>query len=150
MPFFKNSWKKLVGIYFLVTFALSNLFFNLFFMETVVIQTRNKSDARLLRNMSKRIGANIIEPVDLLVDRSMCRLKEQNILEPDVDEIKLVKALKDFAKQNNLSAHIIGVDDFLEEYEDFVFGCMMEENKNDPDNSEYIDESIIMEFLRNR
>ena len=38
----------------------------------------------------------------------------------------------------------------LEEYEDMVFGCMMEEAMKEPDNLELVDESVIMDFLRNR
>ena len=54
-------------------------------METVVIEARNKSDARFLRNFSKRIGARVIEP-DELADIAMCRLMEADLLDPDVSE----------------------------------------------------------------
>ena len=115
-------------------------------METLVIEPRTKSDARLLRNFAKRMGADIIEPVDLLVDRAICRLKEEDLLTPDVSESEVRKALKNFAKKSRLSAHVIGVDDFLEEYEDMVLLRIMEERQNEP--SESMED--VMEFLRQR
>ena len=116
-------------------------------MEALVIEPRTKSDARFLRSVSKRIGAEIIEPVDLLVDRAMRRLKEEDLLDPNVSESAVRKALKDFAVKRRFSAHVIGVDDFLEEYEDTVFGRMMKEAMNDPENG-IVSEEEIMEALR--
>ena len=113
-------------------------------MDTIVIETRNKSDARFLKNFSKRIGAKVIDSNELLADMAMRRLKKENLLDPDVNESKLKKALKDFAEQRGLSAHVIDVDEFLEEYEDMVFGHMIDEAMLDPD----VSESEIMEILR--
>ena len=115
-------------------------------METGVIEARNKSDARLLRSLPKRNGAEVIEPVNLLVDMAMRRLKEENMLDSDVDERKLMKSLQKFARQNGFSAHVIAVDDFLEEYEDMVLGFWIEESMLDPEPD--VSESEIMEILR--
>jgi len=78
------------------------------------------------------------------------RLKEEDLLDADVDENKVIAAIKNFTIQRGISTQLIGVDELLEEYEDMVFGSMMEEAMNDPDNSESVDEDIIMQFLRSR
>ena len=92
-------------------------------MDTLVLEPRTKSDARLFGNFPKRT----VEPVELLIDMAMRRLKEENLLSPDVSENKVRKALKHFAVQNGFSADVIDVDDFLEEYEDMIFGRMLQE-----------------------
>ena len=89
-------------------------------MEALIIEQRTKSH---LRNFPK----TTVEPTDLLIDMAMHRLKEEDLLDVDVSENKVRKALKDFAKQNGFSANVIDVDDFLEEYEDMVFGNMLQE-----------------------
>jgi len=64
-------------------------------METVVIETRNKSDVRLLRGISKRIGARVIDTDELFEDMVLGRLIEEGMKEPGVvsrDEI--MKALR--------------------------------------------------------
>ena len=100
-------------------FAASNNF-NFILMEALIIEQRTKSH---LRNFPK----TTVEPTDLLIDMAMHRLKEEDLLDVDVSENKVRKALKDFAKQNGFSANVIDVDDFLEEYEDMVFGNMLQE-----------------------
>ena len=64
-------------------------------METIVIETRNKSDVRLLRGISKRIGARVIDADELFEDMVLGRLIEEGMKEPGVvsrDEI--MKALR--------------------------------------------------------
>ena len=119
-------------------------------METLVIETRNKSDARFLRNFAKRMGANVIdadENFDSIVTR---RLFEEELVDDDAHARKAVAAIKDFARNRGLSLNTVGVDDLLEEYEDMVLGRMMDEAMLDPANSESVDEGVIMEFLRSR
>ena len=63
-------------------------------METVVIETRNKSDARFLRNFSKRIGAKVIDD-EGLEDMVMCRLIEEGVKEPSVSMEEVMKILRE-------------------------------------------------------
>ena len=115
-------------------------------METLVIEPSTKSDARFLRSVSKRIGANIIDTDELFWNKVRSRLKEENLLDPDVSESKVIEDLKDFSIKRGLSTRIIDIDELLEEYEDMVFGRMMEERINEP--SESMED--VMEFLRQR
>ena len=101
-------------------------------MEALVIEPRTKSDARFLRNVSKRMRAEVFDNEKLLVDMAMRRLHEERLLSPDVSEDDVMKALYDFAKQRGLSAQTIDVDEFLEEYEDMILGLWIEEGMNEP------------------
>ena len=111
-------------------------------MDTLVIEPRTKSNARFLRDLSKRTGAENFENI---VSR---RLFEEGLVDTDAEASKAAAAVMDFARNRGLSLNVIGVDELLEEYEDMVLGRMMDEAENDPDNSGSVDESEIMEFLR--
>ena len=64
-------------------------------METVVIETRNKSDVRLLRGISKRIGARVIDTDELFEDMVLGRLIEEGMKEPGViNRDEIMKALR--------------------------------------------------------
>ena len=52
-------------------------------MEALVIEPRTKSDARFLRNFSKRIGAKIIDPEEWIEDMVLGRLIEEGLKEPE-------------------------------------------------------------------
>ena len=112
-------------------------------MEATVITPTNS-----ILYSTRNISMKPANPVDSLVELAMCRLKELHLLEADVNENQLRKSLKKFAGQNSFSTN--DVDEFLDEYEDMVFCRMMDEAKNDPDNLELVDESVILDFLRNR
>ena len=112
-------------------------------MEALVIEPKTKEDARFLRNFPKRTGADVIDPVNSLVDMAMRRLKEEeDLLDADVNESKLINSLTKFARQHGFSAHVIDVDEFIEEYEDMVLVQIMEERINDPDNGRVSMEEI--------
>ena len=64
-------------------------------METIVIETRNKSDVRLLRGISKRIGARVIDTDELFEDMVLGRLIEEGMKEPGViNRDEIMKALR--------------------------------------------------------
>ena len=69
-------------------------YFHFFYMETVVIEARNKSDVRFLRGISKRIGAKVIETDELLEDLVLGSLIEQAMQEPSVSMEEVMEALK--------------------------------------------------------
>ena len=52
-------------------------------MDAVVIKPRTKSDARLLRTFSKRIGAKIIDTDELFEDLALGRLIEEGLKDPE-------------------------------------------------------------------
>ena len=91
-------------------------------METLVISPRTKSDARLLKSISKRLGAKVIDDdqnFEAIVTR---RLFEEELVDTADEASKAVAAVKDFARNRGLSLNVIGVDELLEKYEDFSFG----------------------------
>ena len=63
-------------------------------METVVVETRTKSDARFLKNFSKRIGANVIDSDELLEDIALGRLIEEGMKTPSVDRSVVMEFLQ--------------------------------------------------------
>jgi len=117
-------------------------------MNTVVIEARTKSDARFLRGISKRIGAKVIDADENFENIVSRRLFEEGLVDTDIEASKAVAALKDFSRNRGLSLNVINVDELLDEYEDMILGCMIDESINDPGNSGSVDESEIMEFLR--
>jgi len=92
-------------------------------MEALVIEPKTKENARFLRNFPKRTGANAIDDKHFW-DKVSRRLKEEDLLDPDVSESKVIAALKDFFRQRGVSTKV-DVDEFLEEYEDMVFSEML-------------------------
>jgi len=62
-------------------------------METLVIEARNKSDARFLRNFSKRIGARVFDDEEL-EDMAMCSIIEEGLKTPRVDRSVIMKTLE--------------------------------------------------------
>ena len=115
-------------------------------MNTVVIEARNKSDVRFLHNFSKQNGAKIIDADEAFWNAVRRRLKEEDLLNSYVSENDVIESLKKFSKQRGFSIQTIAIDELLEEYEDAVFGIMMEERVNEP--SENMED--VMEFLRQR
>ena len=63
-------------------------------MEALVIEPRTKSDARFLRDFSKRIGAEVIEPEEWLEDMFLGRLIEEGLKEPSVSREEVMQALR--------------------------------------------------------
>jgi hypothetical protein len=63
-------------------------------MDTIVIEARTKSDARFLKNFSKRIGAKVVDTNELLEDMVLGRLIEVAMQEPNVCENEILEALK--------------------------------------------------------
>ena len=91
-------------------------------MNILIIEPRTKSDARLLKNFSKRLGAKVFdadENFETIVTR---RLFEEELVDTAEEATIAVAKVKDFARSRGLSLNVIGVDELLEEYEDFVFG----------------------------
>ena len=63
-------------------------------METVTIEARTKSDARFLRDFSKRIGAKVIDTDELLEDMLLGRIIEDRLNEPSVSESEVMAFLR--------------------------------------------------------
>ena len=63
-------------------------------MDTVVIKARTKADVRLLTDLSKRIGAEVINTDEWLEDKVLCRLIEEGLKEPSVSRDEIMQALK--------------------------------------------------------
>ena len=63
-------------------------------METVVIEARTKSDARFLKNFSKRIGARVIDSDELLENMVLGRLIEEGMKTPSVDRSEVMEFLR--------------------------------------------------------
>ena len=53
-------------------------------METLIIEPRTKSDARFLRNFSKRIGAEVINSEEWMEDACLCAVMEAREDDPCV------------------------------------------------------------------
>ena len=63
-------------------------------MEALVIEPRTKSDARFLRNFSKRIGAEVIDTEEWIEDMVLGRLIEEGLKEPSVSREEVMQALR--------------------------------------------------------
>ena len=63
-------------------------------MDAVIIEPQTKSDARLLLNFSKRLGAKIIDVEELLEDMALGRLIEDGLNSPSVSESEVMDFLR--------------------------------------------------------
>ena len=139
----KILWKKFGGILFLFIFVLSIKILPK--MDTTVIEARRKSDIRL-RNFPKRNDAKVINANEQFDSAVYRRLFEEDLVDTDEQAKKVIAALKVFCRQRGLSMQIANIDELLEEYEDMILGCMMDNTANEP--VESMDD--VMEFLRQR
>jgi hypothetical protein len=64
-------------------------------MDTVIIEPQTKSDARLLLNFSKRIGAKVIDVEDFLEDMALGRRIEEGLKGPSVSESEVMDFLNE-------------------------------------------------------
>jgi len=87
-----------------------------------------------------------VKPIENFDSAVYRRLFEEDLVDTDDEANKVIAALKVFCRQRGLSMQVANIDELLEEYEDMVFGRMMEDIENEPVESM----EDVMEFLRQR
>ena len=110
-------------------------------MDTAVIEPRSKSNTRFLPKSRNAGDINVDANFENIVKR---RLFEEGLVETDLEASKAAAAVKDFARSKGLSLSVLGVDALLEEYEDMVFGRIMDECMNEPG---FVSREEIMKLL---
>ena len=114
-------------------------------MDTLIMDAPTLSNVRIVPNFARRTGTNAKPKTERVLDDAFFKALTREIengMKPQNANIR-GKDLWEAVESGNISPDV--VDDF----EDAVFGQMMEERRNEEDN-ESVSEEEIMNFLRER
>jgi len=137
-------------------------------MKAALIRANRESDVDLFMELSERMGLNArlvdTEEFDdmMLVlqmeqnemkawedehfeDIVSRRLLEEQLVDDEDAARRAAAKVKEFARERELSLNIISVDELLDEYEDMVFGHMMDERAETSEG--YASREEVMEAL---